>query len=123
VSSIATDPTPHLRPLPHVGSALLALLAAAAVGYAAGDRLLPVLGWALLAVAALRGVGLAVHTSLVAAGHGRRADRTALLVEGALAIAASTAGWATGVVPSVGDGALTAMVVASLAALAPRVLD
>jgi hypothetical protein len=105
-----------------VGAAALALLAAAAVGYAAGDRLLPVLGWALLAIALLRGIGLAVHTSLVAAGRGGRADRTALLVEGAVAIAAATAGWATGAVPSVGDGALIAMVVASLAALAPRVL-
>jgi hypothetical protein len=104
-----------------VGAALLALLAAAAVGYAAGDRLLPVLGWALLAVAALRAIGLAVHTSLVAAGR-RRADRTALLVEGALAVAAATAGWASGAVPSVGDGALIAMVVASLAALGSRVL-
>ena len=121
MSSVATDPTPQLRPLPHVGAAVLALVAAAAVGYAAGDRLLPVLGWALLAVALLRGIGLAVHTSLVAAGR-RRADRTALVVEGAVAVAAATAGWASGAVPSVGDGALIAMVVASLAALGSRVL-
>jgi hypothetical protein len=105
-----------------VGSALLALLAAAAVGYAGGDHLLPVLGWALLAVALLRGIGLVVHTSLVAAGR-RTPDRTALVVEGALAVVAATAGWATGAVPDVGDGALIAMVVASLAALAPRMLS
>jgi hypothetical protein len=121
VSSVATDPTLLAPPFPPALAVGLGLVAAAAVAYAGGDVLLPVLGLAAVAVAALKAVGFAIRGVLELAGH-RWAQRTALFTEGALAVTLALAGWATGAVPSAGDGALIAMVVASLASLVPRAL-
>jgi hypothetical protein len=44
------------------------------------------------------------------------------VTEGALAVFVALGGWATGIVPSIADGALIAMVVTSLASLVPRTL-
>lgn len=121
LSSVATDPTLITPPFPPLLALGLGLLAAVAVGYAGGDLLLPVVGLAIVAVAALKAVGFAIRGALEVAGHGT-AKRAALVMEGALAVFLALGGWATGTVPSVGDGALIAMVVTSLASLVPRTL-
>jgi hypothetical protein len=121
VSSVATEPVLVAPPFPLWLAAGLGLLAAAAVGYAGGDVLLPVLTLAAVAVAALKAVGFAIRGGLEIAGHGG-AQRAGLVVEGALAVLLALGGWATGVAPSVADGALIAMVVTSLASLVPRAI-
>lgn len=121
MSSVATEPVLVASPFPLWLAAGLGLLAAAAVGYAGGDVLLPVLSLAAVAVTALKAVGFAIRGALEIAGHGG-AQRAALVVEGALAVFLALGGWATGVAPSVADGALIAMVVTSLASLVPRAI-
>jgi len=121
LSSVATEPVLVAPPFPIWLAVGLGLLAAAAVGYAGGDVLLPVLGLAAVALTSLKAVGFAVRGGLEIAGHGS-ARRAALVTEGALAVLLALGGWVTGVVPSVADGAVIAMVVTSLASLIPRAL-
>ena len=121
MSSVATAPVLVAPTFPLWVAVGLGLLAAAAVAYAGGDVLLPVLGMAAIALTALKAVGVAVRGGLEIAGHGG-ARRAALVIEGALAVFLALGGWASGVVPSMADGALIAMVVTSLASLVPRAL-
>jgi len=119
LSSVATDPVLVAPPFPLWLAIGLGLLAAAAVGYAGGDVLLPVLALAAVALTALKAMGFAIRGGLEIAGH-PGAQRLSLLTEGALAVLLALGGWATGLVPDVGDGALIAIVVTSLASLVPR---
>lgn len=79
---------------PTVLADVLALVAAAAVGWASGDALRPVVAWAIPVIALFRTLALRVPERLLAPA--------ALLV--------AAAAWGTGRVPAVGDGALAALI-------------
>jgi hypothetical protein len=87
---------------PGVLADLLALLAAAAVGYAAGDGVRPVVAWAIPAIALYRTASLGVPERVLAP----------------LALVVALVAWATGRIPAVGDGALAAL----LSLAAPAIL-
>lgn len=80
----------------------LALLAAAAVGYAAGDGVRLVIAWAIPAIALYRAASLRVPERVLAP----------------LALVLALVAWGTGRIPAVGDGALAAL----LALAAPSIL-
>jgi len=79
---------------PTVLADLLALLAAAAVGWASGDALRPVVAWAIPVIALFRTLALRVPERRLA---------PVVLVLAAVA-------WGTGRIPAVGDGALAALI-------------
>lgn len=96
----------------------LAMLAAAAVGWASGGDLRPVFGWALIAVVASRTLSIAGTAAVAGLSPRRDAERLGTLLAGLVVAAVATAGWSTGRVPPLADGAL----VASLVALVPGLL-
>ncbi len=79
---------------PGVLADLLALLAAVAVGYAAGDAVRPVVAWAIPVIALFRTVSLGVPERVLAP----------------LALGLVVFAWGTGQIPAVGDGALAALI-------------
>jgi hypothetical protein len=88
-------------------SDLLAVLAAGAVGSAAGDALRPVVAWAIPAIAGYRTLSLRIPERVLA-------PATLALV---------AAAWGTGRMPAVGDGALAALItlaVPAILSLLPR---
>lgn len=87
---------------PEVLADLLAVVAATAVGYAAGDAVRPVVAWAIPAIAVYRTVSVRASERLLAP----------------IALLVGVVAWGTGRMPPEGDGALAAL----LTLAAPAVL-